>query len=236
MFPTNPNLIQPPSRIGRTRPRRATRFPAALAILLALLLASTAVAQNTPIVSTEVGEVPSTGGRRPGPIGQGPAPVARRAGVQPIAIQIEKAQIAADIEPLGIVDGIMENPTGPFVVSWYRETARLGENGNAVMAGHVDYWNVGPAVFYNLKELAPGDTIQVTGEDGTVYAYEVEFTELYENASAPIEEIVSGPGGETLTLITCGGEFEPISGEYLSRYVVRAARVDTPAPDAADEG
>jgi len=236
MPPTDPTPTRTPIAAVRARPRRPTRLPSALAALLALLLVSTAVAQNTPIVSTEVGEVPTTGGLRPGPIGQGPAPVARRAGVQPVAIQIEKAQIAADIETLGIVDGIMENPTGPFVVSWYRDTARLGITGNAVMAGHVDYWNVGPAIFFNLGQLAEGDTIDVTGEDGTVYTYEVAFTELYENASAPIDEIVGGAGGEELTLITCGGEFDPISGEYLSRFVVRAERLPDPDLDAADEG
>ena len=233
----------------RTAPNRLR--PLALTFILALLLVptATAFAQDTddsdataeaarPIISTQVGEVPTFGASRPGPVGRVAAPVAQRAGVAPVAIQVEKAQIAADIETLDIVDGVMQNPTGPFIVSWYQETARPGEVGNIVMAGHVDYWNVGPAVFYNLDDLVNGDRIDVTGEDGAVYTYEVEANQLYENASAPIPEIVGGTGGEELTLITCGGEFEPLSGEYLSRRVVRATRIDVPAEDIddADQG
>ena len=95
-------------------------------------------AVSAPIVSTQRGEVPTTGGRRPGPLAEA-APPARRAGVPPVALAIEAAGIAAEVERLQIIDGAMQNPTGPWVVSWYKETARLGETGNAVLAGHVEY-------------------------------------------------------------------------------------------------
>ena len=49
--------------------------------------------------------------------------------------------------------------------------------------------------------------------------------ELAELISAAIQEIVGDTGQESLTLITCGGVFDPATGEYLERMVVRAVRV-----------
>ena len=72
------------------------------------------------------------------------------------------------VETREIVDGVMQDPTGPWVVSWYKETGRLGvPDENVVMAAHVDYWDVGPAVFYNIRVLAEGDVVDVTGETAT---------------------------------------------------------------------
>ena len=227
-----------PSSPPTARPRRRPISPVALIILLALLLAApgVAIAQDDPvdldadtsaqIISTGRGDVPSFGGRRPGPIDQLAPPVARPEGVVPIAIQIERAQVDAEIQPGDIIDGAMQDPTGPWVVSWYQDLAGLGEGGNVVMAGHIDYWNVGPAVFYSVAQLAEGDQINVTGENGDVYAYSVNWVRLYEAATAPLDEIVGETVDESLTLITCGGTFDYATGEYLERTVVRATRVE----------
>jgi LPXTG-site transpeptidase (sortase) family protein len=194
--------------------------------LLAIVVAMTAsVAAQGTIESTEVGEMPTSGGMRPGPIGLQPEEPVRREGVLPVAIRIEKAGIEAEIETIEIVDGIMQNPTGPWIVSWYKETAKPGEIGNIVLAGHLDYWDVGAAVFYNIGLLEPADRIEVTGEDGVIYIYEVDWRENYDAANAPIQDIVGQTEDENLTLITCGGPFDYQTGEYLQRTVVRAHRV-----------
>jgi len=182
------------------------------------------VSANAPIVSTKTGEVPTTGGLRPGPIGLNPPPVLA-AGVVPVAIKIENAGVDAEVETTDIVDGKMTDPSGPWVVSWYKETAKLGEDGNAVMAGHLDYWDVGPAVFYNVGGLKQKDVIQVTGDDGEVYDYAVDWVKNYDSENAPIEDIVGPTDKESLTLITCGGPFDYQNGVYLQRTVVRSHRV-----------
>src|SRR3546814_14012882 len=38
---------------------------------------------------------------------------------------------------LETVNGTMQAPSDEKMVSWYKETARLGENGNVVLAGHL---------------------------------------------------------------------------------------------------
>lgn len=179
--------------------------------------------EDNKIQSTQLGEVPTGGGVRPGPIGLEPA-VSTASGVIPVSIAIASIQVNAQVETIEIVDGVMQNPTGPWVVSWYKETAKLGELGNAVMAGHLDYWDVGPAVFKDVATLKENDTIDVTGDDGVNYTYAVQWVKQYDTANAPIQEIVGPTEVESLTLITCGGPFDYENGVYLQRTVVRAKR------------
>jgi LPXTG-site transpeptidase (sortase) family protein len=197
-----------------------------LMVLAAGGLSFTAWAQS--IDSTDTGEIPTTGGMRPGPVGQNP-PTQRRRGVSPVAIKIETAQVDSEIEQVDIVNGVMENPSGPYIVAWYRGTGKLGERNNVVMSGHVDYYNAPNAVFQYLGQLQEGDKIEVTGTNGDTYVYTVEWTKSYEVASldqATIDEIVGETDSEKLTLITCTGTFDSNSGEYDTRLVVRAERED----------
>ncbi len=215
------------------RPKRIARSMMVAALLLALLLTTVVTTHAATVAPREDHLV--TGGLHAGPIGLNP-PVKRIRSTVPTAIQIDKAQVDAEVETIEIVDGVMQDPTGPWVVSWYQETAKPGEDGNTVMAGHVDYWDVGPAVFYNLKDLSQDDEIQVIGEDGSVYTYAVDWMETYTVAQltpADLNEIVGPTEDPSLTLITCGGEFDAATGEYLSRTVIRAIRVEVETRGAA---
>jgi sortase (surface protein transpeptidase) len=151
--------------------------------------------------------------------------------VAPVGLAIEAAGIDAGIETLRVVDGAMQDPTGPWVVAWYENLGSLGTPGNIVMAGHIDYWNVGPAVFYNLSTLAPGDEIVVTGDDAKTYPFAVTWNRQYDYASMPLDEVAGPTAEQSLTLITCGGAFDYVNGLYLQRTVVRANRAGAPAPD-----
>jgi LPXTG-site transpeptidase (sortase) family protein len=123
------------------------------------------------------------------------------------------------------VSGRMQNPTVPFVVGWYRESGRLAESGNIVMAGHLDYWGVPRAVFFHLGALKEGDAITVLGEDGQEYPYEIEWVRKIDTANEgqdAIVEVIDVTPDERLTLITCGGDFDRETLEYASRTVARA--------------
>jgi len=189
-----------------------------------------AFAQDSRIEPSSLGEVPTTGGMRPGPAGAlAPATTPVVEGVVPVAIQIPNAFVDAQVETIDIVDGVMQDPTGPWVVSWYKESPKLGQVGNILMAGHLDYWDVGPAVLYNINDLNQGDTVSVTGEDGIIYTYEIDWRENFATENAPLDKIVGPTNNESLTIITCGGPFDYANGVYLERTVVRAHRVETPA-------
>src|SRR5699024_2236724 len=109
------------------------------------------------------------------------------------------------------------------------QTATLGEPGNVVLAGHVDYWDVGPSVFYNVRDLVESDIITLTGEDESTWNYSVEWSNVFDNeqlTSGKLQEVVGRTETPSVTLITCGGEFDYANGEYLSRMVVRGTLVE----------
>lgn len=148
-------------------------------------------------------------------------------------ILIDKAKVEAPIVEKGVnEEGVMQAPDNAYDVAWYDFSARPGFGGNAVFAGHVDYIRVGPAVFWNLKDLEPGDLIRVQLADGTEYKYAVSFKQQFDAATAPVNDIVGPTPKETVTLITCGGTFNSATKQYDSRLVVRAERIADVTPAA----
>ena len=126
-------------------------------------------------------------------------------------------------------DGQMPNPSGPWDVAWYdfSQWPGLGglpnAGGNVILAGHVDYINVGPAVFWDIDTLVPGDIIQLRMQDGTVIEYAVEFNKWVDAATGNWDAILAGTGDESITLITCVGQFS--QGKYDKRQIVWGRRV-----------
>ena len=207
----------------------------ALALLIGPAPPLAAVAQEAAEdgqFTDALAEVPSTGASRLGPVvlASTRVPVPVVAGVAPVALQVDGVGIDAPIETGAILDGAMQDPSGPWVVAWYDQLGKVGEGGNVVMAGHVDYYTTGPAVFWEVPNLPAGQVLRVIGEDGNAYEYAVEWTQMYDVATELTpeviqSEIIGDTGQESLTLITCGGEFNPATGEYLQRWVVRAYRI-----------
>lgn len=127
-------------------------------------------------------------------------------------------------------DGQMEAPNGPWDISWYDFTARPGFGSNAVFSGHVDYYEIGPAVLWNLKDVVENDLVEVRLTDGTVYRYQVFAMESVDAEMPDIAKIVGSTEEEIVTLITCIGTFDPIKGSYDQRLIVRAQRVRSHPP------
>ncbi len=143
-------------------------------------------------------------------------------GTVPARIDIPRIGTHAEIAPLGLEDdGAMAAPVDPDTVGWWQDGPGLGGQGNMLLDGHVD-WGGRLRVFGLLKQLREGDLIHVTDTDGNTATYAVMWTRLYEADTAPLDEIFPTTPEERLTLITCGGEFDPSIRMYLSRWVVRA--------------
>jgi len=161
------------------------------------------------------------------PLPASPTPPATPPSDAPVAaLLIPSINVDAPVSAKGVDgEGVMEAPNGPWDVVWYNFSARPGFGGNAVFSGHVDYRNVGPAVFYNIKDLNPGDLVEVRLADGTVYQYRVTAKWQFPADNAPVEQIVGPTPKESVTLITCIGTFSRATGQYDQRLVVRAERV-----------
>ena len=141
-------------------------------------------------------------------------------------IRIPRFEVDAKLVTMGVdPDGVMQSPSNAFDVAWYHFTAKPGFGSNAVFAAHVDYINVGPAVFWHLKDLEQDDTIEVEMADGTVYSYRVNSKVPYDANTAPVEDIVGPTAEERITLITCTGTFNGSTHQYDQRLVVTAERV-----------
>jgi len=139
---------------------------------------------------------------------------------------IPKIGVDAPVVTVGVDgQGIMQSPRTAFEVGWYDFTARPGTGGNAVFSGHVDFASVGAAVFWDLRELGPGDLVEVRLADGTAYQYLVVSNVSYAGDDAPIADIVGPTGKDTVTLITCTGTFNREVRQYSHRLVVRAERL-----------
>ena len=145
--------------------------------------------------------------------------------------QIKRVGIDAPVVPLNLTPaGAMDVPNSPEVVAWYDFTGKPGLGGNAVFSGHVDWRNYGPAVFWRLKDLVPGDEIDVRLTDGTTIKYSVVATSSFTVREMNMAEILAPTPVESITLITCTGQFS--SGEYDRRLVVRAARTSVSRPQS----
>jgi LPXTG-site transpeptidase (sortase) family protein len=145
----------------------------------------------------------------------------------PIArLVIPSIGVNAEVVTKGVTaDGVMEDPKGPWEVAWYNFSALPNRVGNVVMAGHLDYVNVGAAVFYKLGSLKEGDEVVINLVNGETATYKVTTVASYNASTAPVQEIVGPTSVETVTLITCGGAFNRATREYDSRVIVRAERV-----------
>ena len=136
-------------------------------------------------------------------------------------------------------DGQMANPSGPSDVAWYDFVGwpslggEPGAGRNAVFAGHVDrnayldYAGVnyfGPGIFYGLRRLDEGDTIEVTYRGKTI-RYAVAWRRDLSPSSGDWDEVFSADvSKESITLVTCSGDFDARTQEYRRRTVVRAVR------------
>jgi LPXTG-site transpeptidase (sortase) family protein len=149
---------------------------------------------------------------------------------QPRAIAVPSIGLAADLMPLGGPDGGsgpegLSLPVPPLAraasdAGWYQFTSVPGTAGNAVIVGHVDTF-IGPAVFYNLYQLRPGDAIYVvTG--GTRQRFDVTSVRELPKPSFPVNQVFGSTERHMLWLITCGGAFDSETGHYMDNIVVSA--------------
>ncbi|WP_240722276.1 class F sortase [Kocuria rosea] len=146
------------------------------------------------------------------------------AAADPVSLNIPATGTESELLHLGLRDnGSLEvPPEGPgSPASWYTDSPTPGERGPAVLLGHVNATGGGPGVFADLRALKPGDTIEVTREDGSTAVFAVDRGEQYGKDDFPTLEVYGNTAGSELRLITCDG-YDPATGEFDDNYVVYA--------------
>ncbi|MDO9444377.1 MAG: class F sortase [Dehalococcoidia bacterium] len=137
-------------------------------------------------------------------------------------------------------DGWMPAPGGPADVVWYDMSlwpgmgGAPGGGGNAIFSGHVNYAAYvpyadvnyrGQGVFSQLGQLSAGDIIEVDYNGQTLRYGVVSVRDLAADGAGWAEVWSNRDGIDSITLYTCGGEFDTSTREYSHRIVVRAQRL-----------
>lgn len=126
-------------------------------------------------------------------------------------------------------NGELGTPNNIFDVGWYEASGKPGQGKTIVIDGH----NGGPhvhGVFKDLPNLVEGDIIKIERGDGKIFEYKVvenktvALSEADEYMKTAFKSPVSGK--ESVTLISCTGEWSQAQGTYLSRQFTRAILVD----------
>ncbi|MEU4568205.1 class F sortase [Micromonospora sp. NPDC023956] len=158
----------------------------------------------------------------------GAAGAAGMARSEPTAITIPRIGVHAPVMSLGVTaEGTVQVPPleQAQLAGWYRPGPSPGETGNAVIVGHVDSSHIGPAVFYHLGALLPGDTISVARRDGSSAAFRVDAVRSYPKTEFP-SALVYGPNERAgLRVVTCGGQFDERLRDYPDNVIVFATLV-----------
>jgi len=157
-----------------------------------------------------------------------PAAVAAAIGAMPgvaTHVSIDSIGLETDVVPAGIIqdrNGNQAWQTLPFVAVHYAaDTALVGANGNAVLAGHVVTLYEGN-VFRNLYRVNLGDDIRVLADSGATFTYEVVDVKLVDPSDTDVMLPTTEP---MLTLLTCGGAFDQRTTEFSDRLIVSARLV-----------
>jgi LPXTG-site transpeptidase (sortase) family protein len=139
-----------------------------------------------------------------------------------VRLAIPSIKLETVVEQGGIIadaDGQPIWQTLPFVAVHYgHDTSPLGVPGNAVIAGHVVTLSEGN-VFRFLYQLDFDDEIMVWDQLDREHDFKVVDVKLVPPSDT---SVMAATADETLTLITCGGTFDPIKREFSERLIVTA--------------
>lgn len=144
----------------------------------------------------------------------------------PVSVEIPAIGVRSELLHLGVnADGSIQVPsltTSAGEAAWYKYSATPGQIGASVIEGHVDSYD-GPAVFFRLGALHPGDIIDVTLADRVTAIFRVTGVREYSKARFPGRIIYGATNYAALRLITCGGSYDPATRHYLDSTVVFAS-------------
>lgn len=140
------------------------------------------------------------------------------------AVAIPALGIEAPIVKVGVgMTGEMVVPRNAGDVAWLDQGPYPGQTKNVVLAGHIS-WNRVRGAFAKIGDLGVGDQV-VVSMDGKDRTFEVKWNCAFPFDSDFAEQIMGKTLEPSITLITCGGTFDPRQGTHNQRIVVRAELV-----------
>jgi LPXTG-site transpeptidase (sortase) family protein len=143
----------------------------------------------------------------------------------PVALSIPAIGLSTRLSELGLnPNHTVQVPASFQEPGWYEYGPSPGQLGSSVILGHVDSYQ-GPAVFFRLRSLRPGDRLYVTLADGVKTQFTVREVAMYPKTNFPTVQVYGSHGYSALQLVTCGGVFDDRTRSYLSNVVVYTSLV-----------
>jgi hypothetical protein len=140
----------------------------------------------------------------------------------PVRLRIPVVGIDAPVQPLGRnPDRTIQVPTDFGAAGWFAEGARPGQEGPAVILGHVDS-TTGPAAFYRLGDLTPGTEVAVDRADGSTVRFRITDVQRTPKTAFPTDLVYGASLAPSLRLVTCGGSFDQTRRSYRDNVIAFA--------------
>jgi sortase (surface protein transpeptidase) len=142
---------------------------------------------------------------------------------RPVRIVIPAIGVSAPVIPLHLNrNRTLQVPKSFSQTGWFVGGPEPGENGAAVIVGHVDSKS-GPGVFYRLRALRRGDLIKVVLKNRSTIRFVVRSTRKVPKKRFPTKLVYGRTNAPSLRLITCDGRFDRSTGHYVDNHVIFAA-------------
>jgi sortase (surface protein transpeptidase) len=143
----------------------------------------------------------------------------------PTYVVVPKIKIKAPVEALDLSKHIPQKaPYRWGDVAWYNRGPKPGQVGHAAIFGHVDS-TCCPAVFWELKNLKPGDIAEVQYKGGASVKFKVMWSQNYANTKMPTKFLFGPSSQRAIVLVTCSGAFHSNGAGYDHKLVVYARMI-----------
>jgi hypothetical protein len=146
--------------------------------------------------------------------------------IAPERIEIPRLSVNARIVRVRTLpDRQLDVPLDPKIVGWWENGAKPGaKKGTAILDGHINFNGV-DGVLSKIGSLDPGDLVYVYGINAgkhTKVRFTVTGVRTYNKQALPFQEIFDQHSVGRLAIVTCGGSFDPSTGNYLDNIVAFA--------------
>lgn len=140
----------------------------------------------------------------------------------PQVVSVPRLAILAKVEAVAMTKASdVDAPHRVDEVAWYSRGHRPGDRGRAEIFGHLDSICC-PAIFYHLRELQPGDLVQVQYKTEKPLTFRVQWQHTYLRTHMPLAFMYGPTTDHGLMLVTCAGLFHRDGTGYDHRLMVYA--------------
>jgi len=117
-----------------------------------------------------------------------------RAPAVPARLRVATLGVDAPVQAVGVGrDGELAVPSNAGSLAWWRDGVGPGDPGSAVLAGHVDYRGE-RGVFFSLRSLAVGSSVEVTYADGSTRPFTVVARRQVAKSALPTDDLFAASG------------------------------------------